>query len=151
MTVKVEVGAAHDKFWPPRPDRAIGRQMMSEPPSRLLLDGDALVANWRWLARQSGAARCGAAIQADGYGVGAAEVLKRLAAAGCRDFFVATWDEARALGPLPAGASLAVLHGVRAGELAFPRVGLSRTVHNPAAQLARWTAAGGGCRALFDT
>src|SRR3546814_17030064 len=86
----------------------IGRQMMSEPPSRLLLDGDALVANWRWLARQNGAARCGAAIKADGYGVGAAEVLKRLAAAGCRDFFVATWDEARALGPLPDGASLSV-------------------------------------------
>src|SRR3546814_1784289 len=111
----------------------IGRQMMSEPPSRLLLDGDALVANWRWLARQNGAARCGAAIKADGYGVGAAEVLKRLAAAGCRDFFVAPWDEARALGPLPDGASLSVLHGVRDSELAFARAGLARPVLNTAA------------------
>src|SRR3546814_18850059 len=128
MTVKVEVGAAHDKFWPPRPDRAIGRQMMSEPPSRLLLDGDALVANWRWLARQNGAARCGAAIKADGYGVGAAEVPKRLAAAGCRDFFVATWDEARALVPLTGGASLSVLPGVRDSAFEFARAGLAPAV-----------------------
>ena len=34
-------------------------------PLRLRLDGDALVSNWRWLARESGTAACGAAIKAD--------------------------------------------------------------------------------------
>jgi alanine racemase len=54
----------------------------------LRLDGQALVQNWRWLDAQSGAAACGAAVKADGYGLGAVEVVKRLAHAGCRDFFV---------------------------------------------------------------
>src|SRR3546814_12742504 len=90
--------------------------MIADVPSRLLLDGDALVANWRWLAAKSGQARCGAAIKADGYGLGAIEVCRRLAAAGCRDFFVATWAEALALGRMPQGTMLSVLHGVRSEE-----------------------------------
>jgi alanine racemase len=59
-------------------------------PLRLTLDGDALVQNWRWLDRMSGSAAAGAAVKADGYGLGATEVVRRLGAAGCRDFFVAT-------------------------------------------------------------
>lgn len=126
--------------------------MISDPPSHLLLDGDALVSNWRWLARQSGTAACGAAIKADGYGTGAVDVLQRLGAVGCRDFFVATWAEALALGRLPDGAALSVLHGVRDGELAFARAGLARPVLNSAAQVARWKAAGGGlCDVMVDT
>src|SRR3546814_15597396 len=83
-----------------RPPFAANRlAMIADVPSRLLLDGDALVANWRWLAAKSGQARCGAAIKADGYGLGAIEVCRRLAAAGCRDFFVATWrSEERRVG-----------------------------------------------------
>src|SRR3546814_14761752 len=87
--------------------------MIADVPSRLLLDGDALVANWRWLAAKSGQARCGAAIKADGYGLGAIEVCRRLAAAGCRDFFVRPWAEALALGRMPQGPMLSVLPGVR--------------------------------------
>ena len=83
-------------------------------PLRLTLDGDALVANWRWLAQRSGGAACGAAVKADGYGLGAREVVKRLQAAGCRDFFVATWAEAEALMPWPGDLELSVLHGVQA-------------------------------------
>ncbi|PZP08479.1 MAG: alanine racemase, partial [Sphingomonas hengshuiensis] len=41
-------------------------------PLRLRLDGDALVANYRALAQMSGAAACGAAVKANGYGLGAA-------------------------------------------------------------------------------
>ncbi|HWW58091.1 MAG TPA: alanine racemase, partial [Sphingopyxis sp.] len=90
-------------------------------PLRLRLDRDALVANWRWLAAQSGTAACGAAIKADGYGLGARDVMRHLAAAGCRDFFVATWAEAAALMPLPAGVSLSVLHGVGASDMIAAR------------------------------
>ena len=79
-------------------------------PLRLRIDSAALVSNWRWLAARSDAA-CGAAIKADGYGLGARKVMQHLAAAGCRDFFVATWTEAAALIPLAGELSLSVLHG----------------------------------------
>ena len=86
---------------------------MVHVPLRLTLDGEALVANWHWLAHKSGGAACGAAVKADGYGLGAREAVKRLQAAGCRDFFVATWAEAKALMPWPSDLDLSVLHGVR--------------------------------------
>ena len=80
-------------------------------PLRLTLDRAALQHNWHWLADRAGTA-CGAAIKADGYGIGAPEAMAALLEAGCRDFFVSTWAEAQALGDVPDGASMAVLHGV---------------------------------------
>ena len=58
---------------------------------RLRLDSNALQNNWRWLQRTSGVP-AGAAVKADGYGLGAREVTRLLAQAGCRDFFVSTWS-----------------------------------------------------------
>lgn len=84
---------------------------------RLIVDTAALAANWRLCARLSGPATAGAAVKADGYGLGAQRVVDALAAAGCRDFFVATWDEALAL-VMPSGTRLAVLHGVQDNEMA---------------------------------
>lgn len=121
-------------------------------PLRLRLDGDALVANWRWLRAQGGDAACGAAIKADGYGLGAAQVMARLANAGCRDFFVATWAEAAALMPLADGLSLSVLHGVRVEDMADALSSLARPVLNTPEQVARWRDAGGGlCDVMVDT
>ena len=122
-------------------------------PLRLRLDKDALVANWRWLAQASGAAACGAAVKADGYGLGARDVMRHLANAGCRDFFVATWAEAAALMPLPAGVSLAVLHGVGAADMAAARALPVRPVLNSVEQIARWRAGGEGrpCDVMVDT
>ena len=126
--------------------------MLSSAPLRLTLDGPALVANWRWLAGQSGAAACGAAIKANGYGLGARDVAGRLAEAGCRDFFVATWAEAAALGTLPQGAALAVLHGVRAEDMAAAIASPARPVLNSVEQVRRWREAGGGaCDVMVDT
>jgi alanine racemase len=119
-------------------------------PLRLRLDGAALTRNWRTLAAMSGAAACGAAIKANGYGLGAAEVATRLAAAGCRDFFVATWAEAAALAPL--GLPVTVLHGVREEDMARALTGIARPALNSAGQVARWKAAGGGaCDVMIDT
>lgn len=116
-------------------------------PSRLRLDSGALVANWQLLDRMSGAAACGAAVKADGYGLGARGVVERLAAAGCRDFFVATWAEALALADL--GVAISVLHGVRADDPAgAPNV---RPVLNSAAQVARWKPGGLPCDVMVDT
>ena len=127
--------------------------MMSIPaPLRLRLDGDALIRNWRWLTRQGGAP-AGAAIKADGYGLGARGVMERLFAAGCRDFFVATWAEAAALMPLPGGARLSVLHGVRAEDMAAALTLPAVPVLNSPDQVARWQAGGQGrrCDVMVDT
>jgi len=119
-------------------------------PHRLRLDSAALVANWSALAALSGPAACGAAIKADGYGLGAVEVARRLAQAGCRDFFVATWAEAEALAPL--GLPVAVLHGVREEDMPAAREGFAWPVLNTERQVARWRAAGGGrCDVMVDT
>lgn len=124
---------------------------MFELPLRLRRDADALVANWRALTRMSGTAACGAAIKADGYGLGAAWVAETLAAAGCRDFFVATWTEAAALAPLGL-PSLSVFHGVRDEDMELALSGIATPVLNTAAQAARWRDAGGAaCHVMLDT
>jgi len=64
-------------------------------PLRLAIDGKAIQSNWRWLAERAGVA-AGAAVKADGYGLGARETTEALIEAGCRDFFVSTWAEAEA-------------------------------------------------------
>ena len=123
------------------------------PPLRLRLDSEALVANWDWLAAQSGPAACGAALKADGYGLGARDVMHRLAAAGCRDFFVATWAEAAALMPLPDGVVLSVLHGVGESDMVAARLLPARPVLNSIEQVARWRGTGEGrpCDVMVDT
>jgi alanine racemase len=127
--------------------------VIASPALRLILDSDALVANWRWLAARGGGAACGAAVKADGYGLGAQAVVERLARAGCRDFFVATWDEAERLGPLPEGCTLSVLHGVREADLAAAIAIDARPVLNSPEQVTRWTqvAPGRPCDVMIDT
>lgn len=121
-------------------------------PLRLCLDGDALASNWRWLQLQSGAAACGAAVKANGYGLGAVEVATRLAAAGCRDFFVATWAEAAEIEAiLPPDAQLSVLHGVRDEDMAVALASRARPVLNTAAQVSRWRPTGRPCDVMIDT
>mgnify|MGYP000931538575 FL=1 len=122
-------------------------------PLRLSLSTEALVSNWQWLRDQGGSAACGAAIKADGYGLGAHGVLKHLAYAGCRDFFVATWAEALDILPvLDDGLSLSVLHGVREEDMAVALASRARPVLNSAQQVARWKEAGGGaCDVMIDT
>ena len=117
-------------------------------PLRLIVDRAALQANWRWLADRAGVT-AGAAIKADGYGIGARETLAALLEAGCRDFFVSTWWEAEQLGPVPDGASLVVLHGPGADDA----IGEARPCLNSAEQVARWMAVGGGrpCDVMIDT
>lgn len=122
------------------------------PPSplRLRLDAAALVANWRMLNEASGTAACGAAVKADGYGLGARGVVTRLAEAGCRDFFVSNWAEAKAIADL--GVPVSVLHGVRSEDMGLAKSGIARPVLNTARQVQRWREAGGGaCDVMVDT
>ena len=83
---------------------------------RLRIDLDAVAANWRALAALS-RAEAGAVVKADAYGLGAGPVARKLAAAGCRRFFVAVAEEGlqlrRALGP---GPEVMVFSGHMAGD-----------------------------------
>lgn len=121
-------------------------------PLRLTIDRSAIQANWRWLQERAGVA-AGAAVKADGYGLGAGEATKALFDAGCRDFFVSTWAEAEQLGGLPGDASLVVLHGVGPND-ADAALGLrARPCLNTAEQVARWEqiAPGRACDVMIDT
>jgi alanine racemase len=108
----------------------------------LTIDLEAIAANWHTLKRRLGPdTTCAAVVKADAYGLGAARVAPCLYDAGCRDFFVATVDEALSLRrPLPA-AALYVLAGVdrdSATELAASGV---VPVLNHLGQLEAWQAA----------
>ncbi|HEV2866199.1 MAG TPA: alanine racemase [Allosphingosinicella sp.] len=124
---------------------------MAHIPLRLILDGDALVSNWHWLAHRSGGAACGAAVKADAYGLGAREAVKRLQHAGCRDFFVATWAEASALMPWPSDLNLSVLHGVAPKDLREAAASPARPVLNSRDQVERWRSSGRPCDVMIDT
>jgi alanine racemase len=119
---------------------------------RLRLDSQAIQNNWRWLQRIAGVA-AGAAVKADGYGLGAREVTRLLAEAGCRDFFVSTWAEAEALGALPSATELCVLHGIGPDDIAATLASGARPVINTAEQVARWkeVAPGRACDVMVDT
>jgi alanine racemase len=117
-------------------------------PLRLTIDRAAIQANWRWLANRAGVA-AGAAIKADGYGIGAREAFEALLEAGCRDFFVSTWWEAEQLGAVPDGVSLVVLHGPGPSDAPVN----ARPTLNSSEQVARWKQIGGGkpCDVMIDT
>lgn len=124
------------------------------PPSlRLRIDRDALTGNWRALDRLSGEARAGAAIKAEGYGLGVDQVLPVLHEAGARDFYLAHWSEVPAAARHVAASQLSVLHGpANEDDVAFARATGVRPVLNSMRQVSLWLAGGGGpCDLMVDT
>ena len=120
-------------------------------PLRLHLDGEALVANWRFL-QQQGSAACGAAVKANGYGLGAREVVARLRDAGCRDFFVAHWQEAVAIADLVPPQRISVLNGIEESEIPLIRQLGAVPVLNTPKQIMMWKLADGGpCHVMLDS
>lgn len=121
-------------------------------PLRLTIDRTAIQSNWRWLAERAGVA-AGAAVKADGYGLGAREATEALIEAGCRDFFVSTWAEAELIGNLPESVSLVVLHGVGGDDTDAALRVAARPCLNSVEQVARWKemAAGRSCDVMIDT
>jgi alanine racemase len=117
--------------------------------ARLTIDTAALVANWRRFAQAGGAADCGAAIKADGYGVGARASAEALVAAGCRDLFVAHWHEVAALAGIE--ARIAVLHGAGTADMATALVSPAVPVLVTPAQVSAWKATGRPCDVMVDT
>ena len=121
-------------------------------PLRLTVDRAAIQANWRWLAARAGAT-AGAAVKADSYGLGARQTAEVLIDAGCRDFFVSTWAEARALGDLPGAVSTVVLHGVGPDDIETALRSPARPCLNTVTQVARWkdVAPDRACDVMIDT
>src|SRR5690554_3555677 len=84
----------------------------------LTIDLAAIQKNWKRVNCQldAGKTSSAAVIKANAYGLGAAQVGRALYDVGCREFFLATQDEAvDARTYLPADAVLYVLGGVRSG------------------------------------
>jgi alanine racemase len=106
-------------------------------PLRLRLDRAALQHNWRWLQDRAGVP-AGAAIKADGYGIGARETMRALHEAGCRTFFVSNYAEADDLGPVRGDSSLVVLHGVGPEDVEAAMGSEARPVLNSIEQVQRW-------------
>jgi alanine racemase len=125
--------------------------MQSPPNAHLIVDTAALAANWRVFANASGGADCGAAIKADGYGLGARAVADTLVAAGCRDLFVAHWHEVAALESLPANVRIRVLHGVGPAEMPAALASRAVPVLVTAAQVAAWKPSRRPCDVMVDT
>lgn len=121
-------------------------------PLRLTLDRAALQHNWRWLQSRAGVP-AGAAIKADGYGLGAREAMAALHEAGCRTFFVSTYAEAEELGSARGESSLIVLHGPSAEDMEAALASSARPVLNTIEQVHRWKAAAPGraCDVMVDT
>jgi len=121
-------------------------------PLRLTIDRSAIQSNWRWLAEHAGVP-AGAAVKADGYGLGARQATDALIEAGCRDFFVSTWAEAAELGQLPEGIDLIVLHGVGPDDADAALASPARPCLNTAEQVARWkqVAPDRACDVMVDT
>ncbi len=77
----------------------------------LTVDLDAVVANWRKLEKTAVPAECAGVIKADAYGCGVEPVARALASAGCKTFFVATIEEARAARVAVPSAAIYALGG----------------------------------------
>jgi alanine racemase len=78
----------------------------------LSVDLDAIVANWRKLEKTAVPAECAGVVKANAYGCGAEPVARALATAGCKTFFVATLDEAKAVRAAVPSAVIYTLDGL---------------------------------------
>jgi alanine racemase len=111
---------------------------LATAPGVLTVDLDAIVANWRKLEKTAVPAECAGVIKADAYGCGVGPVARALAGAGCKTFFVATLEEARAARAAIPSAAIYVLSGFfqNSGE-AFARID-ARPVIGDLNELAEW-------------
>lgn len=123
----------------------------------LIIDLGAIAANYRTLREAAPGAEVAAVVKANAYGTGMVPVARRLAAAGCRTFFVADPLEGtslrKALKPVLPDAVIYVLNGLYPGTAAdYAAAGL-RPVIASRAELGEWAAAGAPLPAAlhFDT
>ena len=123
----------------------------AESSLKLVCDRTAIDENWRYLDGLSGNAACGAAVKANAYGLGVENVVPILHAAGCRDFYVATWAEAADIAEIVQGSSVTVLNGVQEADMPYARRSSARPMLNSADQIARWRTTDQPCDVMINT
>lgn len=109
---------------------------------RVEIDLAALAKNYATLARAASPGTCAAVVKANAYGLGIAPVSRRLQAAGCRHFFVATPAEGVELRKILPDAEIFVLDGLTGSSREeFIAAGL-QPVLNSRAEMRQWGSAG---------
>lgn len=104
-----------------------------------------MAANWQILADRAAPAACAAVVKADGYGLGAAAVARRLHRAGCRTFFVALPHEATVVREAVGNQSIVgVLGGYFAEVAALYRTHRLTPVLSTPGQVTTWSARNNG-------
>lgn len=123
----------------------------------LTIDLEALTANWAKLDSAGVPAECAAVVKADAYGCGLTPVTKALSKVGCKTFFVATLDEARAAREAAPNAVIYVLDGFFSGTGdTFAKLDCRPVIGDPG-ELAEWdvyrlqTGWKGDCAIHIDT
>jgi alanine racemase len=104
------------------------------------VDLDALAANYRHLVRLAAPSKCAATVKADAYGLGLAPVVRRLAAEGCRSFFVANVGEGITVRECLGQAEVFVFNGVLPDTVETIEAAGLVPVLNCAQQVAWWRA-----------
>ena len=121
---------------------------MTASAATLCVDLDALAHNHAVLRGLAGGAEVAPVVKADGYGLGAAAVARRLAAEGARTFYVARLGEGEALRRTLPDAEIRVLDGCAEGAAARLRTARLTPVLSSLDQVEAWRACGGGEAAL---
>jgi alanine racemase len=106
----------------------------------LTIDLAAIEANWKKLSSLTLPVECAAVVKADAYGCGLDPVVRKLAKAGCKTFFVADVVEGRRVRAIAPDATIYVLNGVMPGTAqSFADANL-RPVINSTTELSEWDA-----------
>ena len=108
----------------------------------LTIDLGALQDNWRTMRGHARAARCGAAVKADAYGLGLTRAGQALFEAGCDCYFVSQAEEGAALRPHVGPSDIYVLNGVREAALPVHASHTLKPVLNSLNDIELWKKAG---------
>ncbi len=107
----------------------------------LEVDLAAIAANWHALRARHPGGEVGAVVKADGYGLGAEAVARRLAGEGCRCFFVATPAEALALRAVLPEPVIVTLNGLADAAAALAEAAITPALAS-LGEVAAWAGEG---------
>ncbi len=104
----------------------------------LIVEPEAVARNYARFAAQAPHAETGAVVKANGYGLGTADVVRALARAGCKTFFVATPGEAHRVRQANPTATIYVLDGLLLRTESYLGENGARPVLASYAEAAEW-------------
>ena len=90
---------------------------MINPNAILEINSKNLIKNYKTISKYSNKSLAGAVIKANAYGLGDIEIYKKLYKAGCRNFFLATLNEAINIRKKYLSSNLYVLNGLENNKI----------------------------------